>query len=220
MTDENAVKDDTVEEAVEEAVKLPKGVTEDMYEQAKAAIISGFKNKQDPNVIKTYLIKDLDIPLNRHMKVFSMITQAEGLAVNIKELKVAIREQVEGIEWGFDEAYGDISTIADEICNEVTHADRTRCMAVIKEYFKENEKEFPKKPAGSRGRLGAINTALINVFADNKAATPADVKAALVKVTKTEKNADDYTKQYHRLLFAVANGMNSNDVIKMIEKEA
>jgi predicted SprT family Zn-dependent metalloprotease len=85
----------------------------------------------------------------------------------------------------------------------------------VNKIYNEVKKLFPEdfpKPQ-KRGKLGIINRTLIEVFTTNKAATEEDLYKALRKVTKNERCAKDYTKQYYRMCKALANGLAAEDVI-------
>ncbi len=211
MAKKETPKDET---SKEETPKEPiKGVSQELYDTARNIIISGFKNKASADVIKTTLIKEGGVPFNRLPKLYSVITQAEGLVVNIQDLKASIKDVVVKVPWTFKETYEAILEVVGHIVESVKDADKSRCISVIKTHFKENEKEFPRRPATTRGRMGGINKTLINVFAENKEASEKDIREALKGVVKTDKNAADYAKQYHKLLYAVANGLTANKAL-------
>ncbi len=199
-------------------LKLPKGVSQEMYDETKAIILSGFKAEQDPNAIKSEIFKG-GVPFGKLTTLYNMITKSEGLVVDPKIVTAAVTKALDKITLKGDEDYAALATIATDISKNIKGATVAKVITKIKTWYKENEMEFPRKPAPTRGRMGAINKTLINVFKENKKASEADCKKALIDVTKTPKNAEYYAKQYHKMLYAVANGLSANEVLTVFSAD-
>ena len=197
---------------------LPKGIDQETYDKSKEIILSGFAAKQDADTIKSALFSE-GVPFSKLAKVFVAVTKAEGLSVDVKSLKEKITEAIAGKTWTFEESWNDIKEFSDVLVADVKGMTKNRVFSMVKAHFLENEVEMPRKTAPKRGRMGIINKTLIDVFAENPKATEADLVEALKAVTKTEKNANDYAKQNHKMLYAVANGLTSLKVLTELSDE-
>lgn len=210
-------KENTKKESTEEKIELPKGVNQKMYDMAKKIIVSGFKADQTPDAIKSALFSQ-DIPFSKLNKLYTMITRSEKLVVDPKEVNMEIGKVLGKTKLKYDESYAQLEELAGKVAENIDGATPAKVIAALKVIFKENEKDFPRKPAPTRGRMGVLNKTMIDVFKKNKKATEKELFEALAKVTKTEKNAMDYTKQYHKMLFAVANDLSSLEVLTLDAK--
>lgn len=198
-------------------IELPKGIDQELYDSAKVTIVSGFDANQDADTIKSALFSD-GVPFSKLAKVFNAVTKNEGLVVDMKSVKEKIVENVKANDWSFEETYEDVASFAGKLLDGIKGATKGRIASAIKAHFIENEKQVPRKVAPKRGRIGAVNKALINVFAENKKATEADCVAALEGVVKTEANAISYAKSYHKMLYAAANGLTALEVLTVLSE--
>ena len=200
-------------------IKLPAGIDEKMYNRVKTIIFSGFKADQTPDAIKSAIFKE-GVPFSKLSKLYSMITKSEGLVVDPKIVISEIRKALSNVKLTFEETYGQLIGLSEEIAKPIKGCQVSKVMYVLKTVFKENEVEFPRKPAPVRGRMGIINKTIVNVFKKNSKASQDDLYEALKEVTKTIKNADDYAKQYHKMAYALANGLSANEALTVFAKES
>jgi hypothetical protein len=206
----------------EAAVKLPKGVDQETYDKVRGIILSGFKAKQSPDAIKSAIFAE-GVPFSKLSVLYSMITKAEKLVADPKEIAAGVDAGIKAMKIKFGGKkpieYGDLAPGIANIVETVKGATESRVITALKKLFEENETPFPRKPAPTRGRMGIVAKTVINVFKKNSKASEAELKEALVKVTKTEKNADDYSKQYHKMGYALANGLSANEVLTVFSKD-
>lgn len=194
-----------------------KGVTEEQLELAHSIIVSGCKASQEPDAIKSVMFEK-GIPFSKLNTLYSKITVSEGLALSPADIKKKMSEGIENVDFSFNENFHEVKEIAGDIAESVPGLASSRVMAALKKHFEENEAEFPRKPVKAKGRMGAVNKTLVDVFQKNKTASELELKEALEKITKTEKNAADYAKQFHKTCYAIANGMTVNAVLKYFEE--
>jgi len=192
----------------ETTVKLPKGVTQEQYDDAVDIIVEGFAENADADDMLSEIF-DLGMKFKNVQKLYSLITKEKGLVIDPKVIGAAITEALDNVKFTFKETYGQVFDIADDIADEINGATPAKVMAKMKVKFKEQEVEFPRKPAPTRGKLGIINKTIIDVFKQNAEATEEDIKNALTAVVKTPKNAEDYAKQYHKLCYGIAQGWSA-----------
>lgn len=197
---------------------LPKGVDQKLYDTASEIILSGFENKQEPDVIKSAMFGE-GIPFSKLSRIWSAVTKENDLVRSAADITLDITDEVNDADLQFDEDFDTISELIDNILKEVVGSTKSRVKSIIKTQFVENEKEFPRKSSTKRGRMGNLNKTMANVFAANKEATQEDLFNALKEVTKTEKNALDYSKSYYKLLYAVANGFTALEVLTVLGKK-
>lgn len=198
---------------MEEAQETIKGINQEIFNSTRNIILSGFRANQTPDNIKSAIFKS-GVPFSKLNKIYSYIVKDENLVISSKEISEGISGAL--TEYGeslLEAAYSEIAELVEAIIENVKGSTKGKCMAAIRKLFLENEKELPRKSAPIRGRMGTVAKTLINVFAENSEATEEDCKEALTDVVKTEKNASDYAKQYHKMLFAVANGLTANKVL-------
>lgn len=192
--------------------KLPKGVTQEQYDTAKRIIISGVGADQEPDAIKSAMF-EAGIGFSKLSRLYAVITVAEGLALDPKEITKIVDAEIKNIKWSFDEDWATISSYIDKIVTKAKGATKAKVTTSIKNYWIDNEKEMPRKPAVVRGRIGSISKTVIDVFAANKKATEKDLTKAILPHVKAESNAEYYAKLYHKMMFAAANGLTSLQVM-------
>jgi len=191
---------------------LPKGIKQEQYDTAKKIIVSGFKAEQGPDSIKSALF-EAGIPFSKLQRLFQVISIKEGLAMDPKDIKKIIDDELKKIKWTFEEDWSDIAKVTASIKAKAKGSTDGKIHAAIKALFVDNEAEMPRKPAAVRGRIGVVPKTVIDVFAANKKATLKDLEKALVPLVKSPKVANDYAKMYHKIGFAIANGMTSLQVM-------
>jgi len=206
------------EETISTSTSLPKGISQEMYDTVKATILSGFAANQTPDAIKSAIFAS-GVPFSKLTKLYSMITQAEGLVVDPKLVNTGLATEMKKVKINYEASYEELSAVADTVAAAVKGATAAKVLSMIKASFKENEVEFPRRPAPSRGRMGVINKTLIDVFKENPKATELELEQALAKITKTPKNANDYAKQYHKTCYALANGLSANQVLTVFSAD-
>lgn len=213
------IKKEAVKKVEKEVVKeTVSGIKEEMYNQVKAIILSGFKANQTPDAIKSAIFKT-GVPFSKLSKLYTIITREEKLVEDPKVVADSLKKELATVKLTLKETYGELSDIADKISLKVKGASSSKIISIFKNMFKEKEVEFPRRPAPTRGKMGVINKTLIDVFKANKKATEKDCENALVKVTKTAKNANDYAKQYHKMCYALANGLSSLEVLTVFSAD-
>lgn len=193
-------------------VTLPKGVKQEQYDTARKIILSGFKAEQDPDAIKSALF-EAGIPFSKLSRLYTVITIGEKLALDPKEVKKIIADMIGKIKWTFEEDWMAVAKIAADIKAKAKGATEGKVLGAIKNHFIDNEAEMPRKPAAVRGRIGTVPKTVIDVFAANKKATLKDLEKALVPNVKSPKVANDYAKMYHKIGYAIANGLTSLQVM-------
>jgi hypothetical protein len=197
---------------------LPKGVDQKTIDMAMDVVKSGYKANQDPDAIKSALFGK-GITFSKLARVFNYCAVELGLEVDPKTLKERIETAVKNVKFKYDEPYENLMNTAEKMAEEIKGATAARFMTLFKKKFAEAKKEFPRKTAPARGRMGVVNKTVIDVFAANKTASEKDLFEALKKVTKTEKNAADYTRQYYKMAYALANGLTALKVLTIVAKE-
>lgn len=197
-------------------VQLPKGVSQETYEEVKAAITRGFGVGDSPDNIKTALF-DFGVSFANLNKLYRMITKSEGLIIDPKVVNEAITAAMPEIAVLKDATYEQLTASADNLASEIKGATSGKVLSKIKIFFNENEVEFPRKPAPSRGRMGRVSKVLINLFKDpedsGKAVTEAMCVEALLPVCKTPEIAATKAKQLFKVLYAVKNNLSANEVL-------
>ena len=213
------IKKEAVKEVVKEVAKeTVSGIKEEKYNQVKAIILSGFKANQTPDAIKSAIFRT-GVPFSKLSKLYTIITREEKLVEDPKVVADSLKKELAAVKLTLKETYGELSDIADKISLKVKGASSSKIISIFKGMFKENEVEFPRRPAPTRGKMGIINKTLIDVFKTNSKATEKDCENALVKVTKTPKNANDYAKQYHKMCYALANKLSSLEVLTVFSAD-
>lgn len=199
-------------------VKLPKGVTQENYDTAKRIIVSGIGADQEPDAIKSAMF-EAGIGFSQLSRLYSVITIAEGLALDPKEITKIIADEIKSIDWTFEEDWSTISGYVDEIVAKAKGATKAKVTTAIKNHWIDNEKEMPRKPAAVRGRIGSISKTVIDVFAANKKTTEKELAAAILPHVKAQSNADYYAKLYHKMMYAAANGLTSLQVMTELSSD-
>jgi len=197
-----------------EATELVKGIDSKLEKKATAIVVAGVKDGKSEDEIKQAVFS-LGVPFSKLNLLHKAILKNEGLAIDVKALKASVQELIEKTEFSFDETLAQLKEFADTVVENVPNASAQRVLAQLKAHWKLNEREFPRKIAPVRGRIGAINKAVIDTFKANPKASVEDLEAALSEVTK---NATSYTKSLYTLGFALANGLSALEVLTVIAK--
>lgn len=212
MTETNAAPETTT--PATKKLTLPKGVTKEIYTEVKAIMVSGFEAKQTPDAIKSAIFATGNVPFSILNKLYNFIGEHEGLIVNPKVVHTEIRKLVATVPFTFAETYAALSDIAKEVKTRVAGADKKKVMGILKKLFKDNDKPFPKKPIVTGSKMGITFRTLIDLFAENPQTTEAECIEALKAVVEKEDNAVNYGKMYHKVLYAAANGLTADEVLK------
>jgi hypothetical protein len=148
-------------------------------------------------------------------KLFTAIGKAEGLVVSVRVIKDQITDAINNRGWSYEESYEEIQAFVNGLCEAIQGCTKGKVMAAIRANFKENEAIMPKKAKKAKNSLGPICTVLVDLFKASPQASLADCQAAIRPVVKADKNAIAYAKAYHKMLYAIANGLTSEEVLQM-----
>jgi len=195
-------------EMAEEKIK---GISNEIYEQATEIIVSGYQHKADIDEIKGQ-VYELGVRFSKLNTLYKAILKEQNLYVNTAELRENILDTVNSLDLTFEESLEELKEKAEEISSEITGSTPGQVVTALRKLYKEAEKEFPKKVTSGKGRIGSVNKALIDAFSENPQISEDDLRGKLESIVKTTKNAFDYARQYHKMLFAVANGMSSDEL--------
>ena len=199
-------------------VKLPKGIAQEQYDIAKRIIVSGMGADQEPDAIKSAMF-EAGIGFSKLSRLFTVITIAEGMALDPKEITKIVDAEVKGIKWTFEEDWSVLSGYVSDIVKKAKGTTSAKVTSAIKNHWIDNEKELPRKPAPVRGRIGSISKTVIDVFANNKKVTEKELAKAILPHVKAQSNADYYAKLYHKMMYAAANGLTSLQVMSELSSK-
>jgi hypothetical protein len=201
-------------------VKLPAGIDQETYDKAKEIIVSGFKAKQDENAIKSAMFQN-GIVFSDLVRLYKAISIGEGLVLSPKEIKAQIEKAVidadvvgglgENIK-NEDIEYENFVPFIEKTLKSIKGATEKKVVSAIRKALNEEDLEMPKKPKKGKGgsrAAGKINTAIVNLFAENKDATAEDFKVAMEAVT-TEKSVKKWCRMY-KLFASLATGKNAEE---------
>lgn len=187
----------------EQTTKLPKGVSQETYDNAKDIIVSGFEANQDENAIKSAMF-GAGIVFSDLVRLYKSIIIAEGFVRSPKEIKADIAVAVESnleLEDGVtneDLTFDSFVPVIDAIMTAVQGATEKKIIACLRTVLAEDDLEMPKKPKAAKGagRAGSkINKAIADLFAENSEATADEFKVAMEGVT-TEKSVKKWCRMY------------------------
>lgn len=198
----------------EKVVELVKGVDAKLEKKATAIVVAGVKDGKPEDELKQAIFS-LGVPFSKLNMLYKAILKVEGLAIDVKALRETIQGMIEKTEFSFEETLAQLKEFADTVVENVPNASAQRVLAQLKAHWKLNEREFPRKAAPVRGRIGAINKVVIDTFKANPKTTVAELEAALGDSTK---NAAGYAKSLHTMGFALANGLSALEVLTVIAK--
>lgn len=201
------VEEAPVEEApeTEGEFKLPRGISQEEYDTAKAIIVGGFANDADPDAIKGAMFEN-GIAFSKLVRLYTLITTQERLVVPAKEVRDNLGEwftanppDVAALSASFTTA----DQLAKFLCAEVEGCTPRAAFAAIKKYLEENGAEMPKKPKGM-GRTSGVAKLIVNAFAANTEITFEEYKALLEPIT-TEKSINRWLGLYKCFSLIAAN---------------
>jgi hypothetical protein len=200
---------DTQEAPVE--TKLPKGIDQETYDNAKAIIVSGFKANQTENDIKSAMFSQ-GIAFSDLVRLYKSISIGEGLVKSPKEISQGIADAVGGamvLEDGVtneDLTYDIFAPVIAKVLANVVGATEKKVVARIKNVLADMDLEMPKKLKAAKGaRAGSkINKAIACLFETNVEATAEEFKVAMEAVT-TEKSVKKWCRMFP-LFSAIAQG--------------
>jgi hypothetical protein len=199
-------------------VNLPKGIELEVYEKAKAVIVSGFKAKQDENAIKTALVAQ-GIGFSDIVRVYKHVTINEGLVRSPKEIKADIAKVVEKdlkIKKGAtsdDLTYDQFLPLIEKAM-KVGGATERMVTAAIAAKLGDRDLAMPAKPKANKGTgaAGKINTAILDAFAGKKDLTQDEFTKVMAEVT-TAKSLKKWVRQF-KLFSALAKGLDAKTGLK------
>ena len=193
---------------------MVKGVSKEIQDKAMAIVKAGVKAKRDGDDIRGEIFQ-LGINFGKVNKLYKAVMKTLGYVVDVPAIKKEIDERIKKTSFTYDESWDQLKSFSDAVCDDVAGATEPRVFSQLRLAFKVAGKDFPKKTATPKARMGAVNKTLVDVFAANKGATKAEVEAALTDVSK---NAANYTKSLYALCFALSNGMTSEDALKALSE--
>ncbi len=201
-------------------VMLPKGVDQETYDKAKALIIEGFENEQEPDAIKSVLFGS-GIAFSKLQNIYKAVTVNESLVFSAEELNSKLDALITGQDFSFKEDYPTMEGIMESFIKEVKGLTRMRVTKRIRAFFASNDQKFPRKTAPSRGRMGKVNRCVIDYFAKTEAEelSVAGLTDALMKKDFDEDKATAYAKQHYRVAFALASGLTANKALTQLAQD-
>lgn len=195
---------------------LPKGVDQKTMSMALEVVKSGYEANQDPDAIKSALFSK-GITFSKLARIFNYAAVQLGYEVDQKTLKEKIEKEMKNVKLTYKESYEELAALAAKLAEPIKGASPARFITMFKKSFTDAEKTFPRKTAPARGRIGAINKAIIDVFAANPKATEKDLFTALEKVTK---NPQAYTAAHYKMAYALANKLTTLQMLTVVAKQA
>lgn len=201
-------------EVQEESVTLVKGISAELEAKATEIITSGIASGKSTDEVKQAVF-GLGIPFSKLGKLVNEIMKKEGLSVNTKAVKSTITDLITKSSFTFDETLAELKEFANTVVANVQNASVPKVLSQLKAHWKLNEKEFPRKAAPVRGRIGAINKAVINAFKESPQMSCADLEAILAPLTK---NPSGYAKSMYPMAYALVNGLSALEVLTVIAK--
>ena len=188
-----------------EEFKLPRGISQEEYDTAKAIIVNGFANNADPDQIKGAMFEN-GIAFSKLVRLYTLITTTERLVIPAKEVRDSLTE------WfttnppdvaSLASSFSTVDQLARFLVGEIEGVTPRGAFTAIRKYMEENGAEFPKKPAGM-GRTSAVAKTVVNAFAANTELTFEEYKAILAPIT-TEKSINRWLGLYKSFSLIAAN---------------
>ncbi len=183
-----------------EEATLPKGIDQEVYDEAKAIIVSGFEANQDEDAIKGAMFNK-GISFSNLVRLFKSITVSEGLVRSAKKIKADIQEAV-STDFDTSDLTADtltwevIEPVLKGILENVKGSTDKKVLNVMKAVLADADLIMPKKPKVKKGRTaGKINVAIAKFFAENAEATLEEFTTMIIDVT-TEKSAKKWCRMY------------------------
>ena len=198
--------------------------TDEMKTLAEGIVKAGWTEGKDEDDIKMDLFV-AKIPFGKLNTLFKSVSIELGFMADPKEVTEGLKAVLEGYgdkielaDWGAVE-----STIA-HMAKDIEGATPQRALALLKAHCRDNEIEFPKKPAGAAGapRAGKLANAIVALVIGNKASTKAEAFAIIYPLVGGEmkyKNALYYVNTTFAHCMAAANGQALAEVVSDINKQ-
>jgi len=179
----------------------------EMNKIAEPIIQSGFDNGADHDEIKGELVAS-KIPFGKVNSIFKTMAIKLELMRDPTEIKDEIEAQVTESDWESIETWDQLVAVSEEIKDEVDGSTESQIISAIRKHFKDTDLDIPKKTQkAKRTRGGKIAEAVIDVFGQIQKPTKIEMYTGLLKVSKFQRNAFDYTNANHTLFFALTNNM-------------
>lgn len=195
--------------------------TEEMKTLATGIVKAGWEAGKDEDDIKMDMFT-AKIPFGKLNTLFKNCSIELGFMADPKEVTDGLKEVLEG--------YGDKIELADwaavestlaHMAGQVEGATPQRALSLLKAHCRDNEIEFPKKPAGAAGapRAGKLANAIVDLVNSAKDATKAqafEVIYPLVGGQMKYKNALYYVNTTFAHCMAIANAQPLAETIANI----
>jgi len=161
------------------------------------------------------------IPFKKAGRMFKAAIEESGLRISTVDRVAAVNEILTEAEFT-PENYGDVEKMIEQIVKNVKDTNTVQAMKLIKKFCKENEIEFPKRPAKPKG--GLLSRFRLHLLR-NPALTAAEMEDWLVENTKPEK-VDSFVKKFTPWLEfcinvqkAIAGELTEADLAEQYEEE-
>jgi len=187
----------------------------EMKEIATPIIESGFESGADHDDIKGALVA-AKIPFGKINSLFKTIAIELELMRDPADIKSEIDAQVTESEWDAIDTWDQITSVVEEIMDEVEGSTEAQVLSVIRAYFKDQGLTLPKKTAkkaGARSTGGKIQAAVFGLFASTQKPTKQELYDAVEPCIsgKIETNTIFNVKHYFILCYALCNNMTMED---------
>lgn len=200
-------------------VQLPKGVDQKTMDMAMKIVESGYKANQEPDAIKSALFGK-GITFSKLARIFNYASIQLGYEVDPKTVKQKTEDAMKNFKPKYTETFSELQSIAEKMAESIKGATSAKFISLFKKDYAEKEKEFPRKPATTRKRIGYINTTLIEMFNKNPKTTVEQLAVEFEKKARTKETAWSYARQYHPVCYAIANKLTPLQAGTQLAKEA
>lgn len=219
-TAETAEDTKTTETEATKDKALPKGISQEVYDNAKFIINSGFENGADPDKIKSALF-EAGVKFSQLVRLYRAITINEGLVRAPADIRTDIVKALKKADPNYDgvEKFSDLEVYIADCVKTIKGASEKMVINIIRRTMEVMDLEMPKKPKTKKGKSGSkINSAILAFFSEKVDATK-DEFVAMVKELTTEKSLKKYVRQYE-FFSALRNGRATLDTpVKTEETE-
>jgi hypothetical protein len=190
----------------------PRGVDNKIYSESLSTIRLGKKEKKSDDEILALLLTG-GINFKDVGKIFNKGLIDLGFIVDPKIVSENLKKEISKREIKFDMTREQLDEIADEISLIVQDAKLSQIMNALRKHFKDNKKKFPQVVREKKGRIGVVNSAMIEVFAKKSNPTEKDLIKAVKKVSDN-KMTEENCKSWFKVLWAVKNGKTTEETLK------
>jgi len=185
---------------------------EEMKDIATPIIESGFNKGVAADDIKGAMVQ-AKIPFGKINSLFKTIAIELNLMRDPAEVREEIDANVTESDWESVSTWDELLANADEIVAEIDGATDAQVLARVRAFYKDQGMDLPKKTAKQkRARGGKLAAAVVDVFGSIQKPTRQEMYEAVLKVSKFQRNAYDYTNAHHALYYALCNNMTLEEV--------